>query len=163
MAVAILDDLIRHQEWADASHWHALRDHPAALADAAVRDRLHHIHMVQHAFLWMLGVSEFARTTPSDFADADALLAYARQHHGAYSAIRARLADETWLAATLSPPWFKDPPLTLNRREALTQVVMHSQWHRGQNAARLRELGGDVPGTDYIVWLWKGRPEPRWD
>jgi uncharacterized damage-inducible protein DinB len=39
---------------------------------------------------------------------------------------------------------------------------MHSQHHRGQNATRLRELGGEPPMTDLIVWYWKGRPGPRW-
>jgi uncharacterized damage-inducible protein DinB len=39
---------------------------------------------------------------------------------------------------------------------------MHSHFHRGQNATRLRELGGEPPTTDYIFWLWKGRPKPVW-
>jgi uncharacterized damage-inducible protein DinB len=58
--------------------------------------------------------------------------------------------------------WFTAPPLWITVAEALTQCVMHSQHHRGQNAARLRELGGEPPTTDYIVWLWKGRPAPAW-
>ena len=45
--------------------------------------------------------------------------------------------------------WFKDPPLSITVAEALTQCVMHSQHHRGQNASRLRELGGEPPTTDY--------------
>jgi uncharacterized damage-inducible protein DinB len=32
----------------------------------------------------------------------------------------------------------KDAPLTLTVTEALTQCAMHSHYHRGQNAARLR-------------------------
>jgi len=59
-------------------------------------------------------------------------------------------------------PWFKDPPLSLTVAEALTQGAMHSQYHRGQNATRLRDLGGEPPTTDYIVWLWKGRPQADW-
>jgi uncharacterized damage-inducible protein DinB len=39
---------------------------------------------------------------------------------------------------------------------------MHSHYHRGQNATRLRELGGEPPPTDLIVWYWKGRPAPEW-
>jgi uncharacterized damage-inducible protein DinB len=39
---------------------------------------------------------------------------------------------------------------------------MHSHYHRGQNATRLRELGGDPPGTDLITWIWKGRPAASW-
>ena len=30
------------------------------------------------------------------------------------------------------------------------------------NAVILRELGGEPPATDLIVWLWKGRPAPDW-
>jgi uncharacterized damage-inducible protein DinB len=39
---------------------------------------------------------------------------------------------------------------------------MHSHHHRGQNATRLRELGGVPPSTDLIVWYWKGKPTPSW-
>ena len=41
-------------------------------------------------------------------------------------------------------------------------MAMHSQYHRGQNAMILRELGGEPPTTDLIVWHWKGRPDPDW-
>jgi uncharacterized damage-inducible protein DinB len=52
--------------------------------------------------------------------------------------------------------------MTLTVTEALTQCDMHSQHHRGQNATRLRELGGEPPPTDLIFWYWKGRPAPEW-
>jgi len=55
-----------------------------------------------------------------------------------------------------------DAPTKISIGEALTQAAMHSHYHRGQNATRLRELGGEPPMTDYIVWLWKGRPQPAW-
>jgi uncharacterized damage-inducible protein DinB len=45
----------------------------------------------------------------------------------------------------------------------MQQVVMHSEHHRGQNAVRLRELGGAMPPTDYIYWIVEGRPAPVWD
>ncbi len=45
-----LDELYAHQEWADAEHWRAFEAHPAALDDKAIRERLLHIHLVQHAF-----------------------------------------------------------------------------------------------------------------
>jgi hypothetical protein len=50
-----LYELYAHQEWADAEHWRALEAHPAALEDKAIRQRLLHIHLVQHAFLWVTG------------------------------------------------------------------------------------------------------------
>ncbi len=66
------------------------------------------------------------------------------------------------LAEPVSIVWFKDPPLTITVAEALTQCAMHSQYHRGQNATRLRELGGEPPTTDLIYWQWKGRPSGAW-
>jgi hypothetical protein len=53
---SLLCDLYGHQEWADAEHWRAIEAHPPALADTAIRDRLHHVHLVQHVFLWATGV-----------------------------------------------------------------------------------------------------------
>ena len=60
------------------------------------------------------------------------------------------------LSESVTFSWFKDPPLTITVTEALTQCAMHSQWHRGQNATRLRELGGEPPAVDLTVWYWKG-------
>ena len=67
------------------------------------------------------------------------------------------------LAECIPVPWFKDPPLELSVGRALTQAAMHSHYHRGQNATRLRELGGEPPMTDLIVWYWRGQPAPVWD
>jgi uncharacterized damage-inducible protein DinB len=47
--------------------------------------------------------------------------------------------------------------------EALTQVAMHTQHHRGQLMTRLKALGGQPQNVDYIIWAWKNRPEGRWD
>src|SRR5208337_1920874 len=58
-----LDELYAHQEWADAEHWRAFEAYPAALADKAIRERLFHIHLVQHGFLWVTG----PRTAEFDF------------------------------------------------------------------------------------------------
>ena len=55
--------------------------------------------------------------------------------------------DEVHLAEVVTVPWFQ-PPLKISVRHALTQAAMHSHYHRGQNATRLRELGGVPPGTD---------------
>src|SRR5436190_16792306 len=51
----MLQDLLHHQEWADAEHWRAIESWPAATADPAIRTRLHHIHLVQRAFVWIVG------------------------------------------------------------------------------------------------------------
>ena len=157
-----LRDLYAHQAWADAEHWNAIGAHPAAREDAAIRQRLHHLHFVQHAFLWTVGPRDhpFAVTKPGDFTSFDRLREYAREYH-----VRApilRDLSDARLAEPVSIVWFKDPPLTITVAEALTQCAMHSQYHRGQNATRLRELGGEPPPTDLIYWQWKGRPPGAW-
>lgn len=158
-----LDDLYHHQAWADGEHWRAIAAHEPARSDKAIHDRLHHIHFVQHAFLWIAkrGGAGFRFTKPEDFPALDDLIRYARGYYDEIFPLIARLTDAD-LAATIDVPWFKDPPLAITLEEALTQAAMHSHYHRGQNATRLRELGGEPPMTDYIVWLWKGRPAAEW-
>jgi uncharacterized damage-inducible protein DinB len=158
-----LRELYAHQSWADAEHWHALGEHQAARSDQAIRHRLHHIHFVQHAFLWTVGdrLAPFAMTTPDDFHSFEALQAYAREYHERVHPFLQTLTDLR-LAALVTVVWFKDPPLTITVAQALTQCAMHSHYHRGQNATRLRELGGVPPTTDLIFWQWRGRPAGAW-
>jgi uncharacterized damage-inducible protein DinB len=159
----LLRDLHGHQAWADAESWRAIEAHPPARDDRAIRDRLHHIHIVQRAFRWIVGTREptFAMTTPADFATLGDLKAYAREYYDEMAVFFATLTTER-LDAPIGVPWFTDPPLSITVAEALTQCAMHSQHHRGQNATRLRELGGEPPTTDLIVWYWKGRPPAVW-
>ncbi len=77
----MLRDLYAHQAWADAEHWRAFEAHPPALADAAISERLHHIHLVQRAFLSIVRRAPFSPTSLKDFADMTALKEYARQYH----------------------------------------------------------------------------------
>lgn len=158
-----LEELYAHQEWADAEHWRAFEAHPPALGDKAIRERLHHIHLVQHAFLWITGprAEAFANRKLEDFPSVSDLKKYEREglsqlNDFVNSLDRAR-ADEM-----VEVIWFR-PPAKISIRQALTQAAMHSHYHRGQNAARLRELGGTPPTTDFIVWLHKGQPKAVWE
>jgi uncharacterized damage-inducible protein DinB len=159
----LIQDFYGHQEWADAEHWRAIAAHQPARDDAAIHNRLHHIHLVQRAFLWAVGdrQARFELTKPEDFASIEDLKTYARAYHDAVRGFLATVSDER-LSETIAMPWFKDPPLTITVTEALTQCAMHSHYHRGQNATRLRELGGEPPLTDLITWFWKGRPAADW-
>jgi uncharacterized damage-inducible protein DinB len=160
----LLQDLFGHQEWADAEHWRAIAANPAARDDQAIRNRLHHIHLVQRGFTWAVGerTTGFTFSTPDDFDTFDDLRAFARASHANIDQLLSGITDPR-LNESVTIEWFKDPPLTISVAEALTQCAMHSQWHRGQNAARLRELGATPPAVDLIVWYWKGRPAPAWD
>ena len=91
-----LDELYAHQEWADAEHWRAFEAHPAALGDKAIRERLLHIHQVQHGFLWMTGprTSEFAFKKLEDFRGMADLKQYAQRYHLAVENCSADRSDE---------------------------------------------------------------------
>jgi len=159
----LLRDLYAHQSWADAEHWRSIEAHPPAAGDAAIRNRLHHLHLVQRAFRWIVGDRQtpFTITKPEDFGALADLKAWAREYHDEVARYLPSLPASRFDAA-IQVPWFSEPPLTLTVAEALTQAAMHSQWHRGQNAVRLRELGVEPPTVDLIVWYWKGRPAPAW-
>jgi uncharacterized damage-inducible protein DinB len=157
-----LDELFAHQEWADAEHWRAFEAHRTALDDKAIRERLFHIHIVQHAFLYMTGprTSQFDWKKPEDFPAAAELKKYAQQGLAELNAL-LRAASAERLEEIIEIPWFK-PPARISVRQALTQAAMHSHYHRGQNATRFRELGGTPPTTDYITWLHLGQPAAKW-
>jgi uncharacterized damage-inducible protein DinB len=161
----LLADLYGHQAWADAQHWRAIGAHQPARDDQAIRVRLHHIHIVQRAFLWMVGdrKADFVMTKPEDFASFEELKSYARSYHDEVWQLMAGMSDER-LGDEISVPWApQDARQALTVTEALLQCAMHSQYHRGQNATRLRELGGEPPTTDLIMWYWTGRKAADWD
>jgi uncharacterized damage-inducible protein DinB len=159
---ALLRDFYGHQAWADAEHWRAIESHPAARDDAAIRARLYHIHLVQRAFRSFVGDRQTSFDVKADdFATLAHLKAWARAYHDEMLPLLDSLSDSR-LAERVDIQWFHDPPLDLTVTEALAQCAMHSQWHRGQNATRLRELGAEPPTVDFIVWIWKGRPAAAW-
>ncbi len=153
----LLIELYQHQEWADMLHWAAFEQYPRALGDGEIRKRLYHLHMTQYAFYCITSGEKFAFRQPEEFADIMTLKNFAIDTHNLFRHLLSKVT-EPGLEEILNIPWFKEPPLMISRRNALVQAVYHSQYHRGQNAMRMRELGGEPPMTDYIAWLWKGRP-----
>ena len=162
--MTLLGDLYAHQAWADAELWSALAAHGTAWEDARLRERQHHIHLVQHAFLAVVGsldVPSVIRRRLEEFETPAALMGWAQEFHAAAVPLVEGL-PQAERQSMVTIPWFKDPPCRITREQALTQAAMHSHYHRAQNATRLRELGGEPPLTDLIVWYWKDRPRPRW-
>src|ERR1700674_3896601 len=84
-----LDELYAHQEWADAEHWRAFEGHAAALTDRAIRERLHHIHLVQSGFLWVVGPrsEQFVMTKIEDYSNITDLKTFARKCHSKMAAM----------------------------------------------------------------------------
>ena len=156
-----LRDLWAHQAWADAKLWGALLAHEAAHADTVLRERTLHVHQAQEAFLgFALGEEiDFDRT--DGFTALPSIRDYGRSVLERGSSLLAG-SDPAWVARTVTPPWRHDPPLRFTAGEGMLQAILHSQHHRGQNALRLRELGGEPPTTDWILWIAAGRPRPEW-
>jgi uncharacterized damage-inducible protein DinB len=154
-------DLFKHQAWADAIHWKAFESLPSMFEDKKVLERLYHIHIVQHGYLSILGKRQFVYKKSEDFKTPDELKKYAQCfHEEIFNVIQAIPVENP--GEVVSIPWFNDPPLSITVEEAMMQLIMHSQYHRGQNATRFRELGGDPPNTDFVTWLWKGCPAAEW-
>lgn len=162
-------DLLAHAAWADAEVWIAIRALPESLADAALREKLHHIHIVQYAFpaIWDRRAIDVAPL--ESFSDIGAMIAWARKGHEALAA-RVALMTEAEAGTHASVPWSKlvaerigTEPAPVTVGETMLQVAFHSTYHRGQANTRLREIGGKPPLVDYIAWIWFRRPAPRWD
>ena len=155
----LIRDLFDYQAWADAQMWHYFGATPAAHDDKKVLELFGHIHAVQRFFLSAvqgepLTVDELRKELPlAELRDS-----YVRFHEQA-SRYLPKMRD-SHLKDVITVPWFPDFQPKVS--EALMQVVLHTQHHRAQIASLLRALGGDPKPVDYIVWVSKNRPEPRW-
>ncbi|MGI8733693.1 MAG: DinB family protein [Pyrinomonadaceae bacterium] len=166
-ALELLADLSRHTEWADATVWRAVLSSPAATTDQRIRDWLHHIHMVQHAFINVWRGQEHSANAGSELGLVE-LANWGREYHQLAAEHLAALNEDD-LDQPMNMPWAKfltkhlgrDPSGT-TRGETIMQVASHSTYHRGQVNARLRELGEEPPLTDFIAWIWFGKPAAEW-
>jgi uncharacterized damage-inducible protein DinB len=155
-------DLYRHQEWADAELWRACDSHPGALSDPELWERQHHIHLVQRAFLHVVQGGDVRGATvkkPADYVNPGELMAEAQGYYGRVWPFMDGLEGDA-LERPIAIPWFKG--LALPMHQALMQATLHSHYHRGQQATRLRQLGATPPNLDYIYWIWKSRPAAQW-
>jgi uncharacterized damage-inducible protein DinB len=164
-ALEFIRDLYGHQEWADAEHWKAIEAHPGAIDDDGICKRLRHLHTTQHAYLLLVrGDQVDLRSFAKRYGDSVAMQAV-KGHAVEVHRETAKLLSElpaSRLEEKILIPWFKDPAFNVTIGQALAQAAMHSQYHRGQNATRLRELGGKPPTTDFVLWILKGRPKGEW-
>jgi uncharacterized damage-inducible protein DinB len=156
----LIRDLYAHQAWADAALVHEVLAHPPAAKDETMRKTLHHIVGVQRAFLSMFLARPFdvAREmrVPDTMEEVERVFRETQVEAGEFvnqldDAGLERIIDFSFLPGTRLPV-----------RDLLIQVFLHSQNHRGQCLARLRELGDKPPTLDWILWL-KGRPVAKWD
>lgn len=151
----ILRELFQHQAWADAALLRAVREYPEAWNDEKLRSTLHHMVLVQRAFLALF------EGRPFDFQQEAKILEtledmeriYRNTHDQEFAFLGQ--VDDAALHQVKDMPWI--PGCRPSLVEMLLQVVMHSQNHRGQCLTRLRSLGATPPTLDFILWV-KDRP-----
>lgn len=162
MNIADCQALLHHAHWADALTWTSVLrgDHD----DAELRKTLFHLHTAQWVYLHVWRGEPFA---PRSFSDLVTLREWAREYHLAVSLHAGGTLDAD-TGRDISFPWRDElvrrfgPAPTTSWSDSVVQVAMHSAHHRGQVARRVRELGGEPPVTDYIAWVWLGRPAAEW-
>ena len=163
----MFDKLYRHMEWADAAIWDCILSNEIAAADTGIRERLHHIHLVQRAFfsIWHGQRPEF--TELSAFEDGSALARWGREHHKRLERFIADLSEDRF-DEIVNLPWAERLAAEYGTvhdstfAETLVQVPSHSTNHRGQVLTKLREIGAKPPTLDFIAWVWRGKPPAKW-
>ncbi len=159
-------ELFRHMEWADALVWRAVFGAPAAAADSVIRRRLHHIHLVQRAFFQIWQGRPLSLEGIDSFSP-DQLAQWGHDYHRTVAGFLDSLTPAS-LATEVVLPWAArfapagSSPHNPSLGETLAQVASHSTYHRGQVNARLRDVGVEPPLTDFIAWVWYGKPAPAW-
>lgn len=155
-----LRDLMAHAEWANAVFFHTWGKSPAR-DNEEMRRRVEHVAGVQAGFLSVLRGETVGRPPDGPPPSFDELKGRTQTGHKELRAFVGSL-NEAGMSRTVRVPWFPEPACVITVPEALVQVAMHTQHHRGQLMTRLKDLGGEPKNVNWIIWLWKSRPEARW-
>ena len=162
----MLNALMDHMEWADAAVWRA------AMKQAQPDQRLHklllHLHSTQRAFLQVWRSAPLSLPSESKYPDLPSVLAFGRPYYAEAKQIVAH-ADETQKKRLMSIQWADAYTTKFNKKavpatfeETVHQVTTHTTYHRGQINTRIKELGGDPPLVDFIIWVWLQKPAAEW-
>jgi uncharacterized damage-inducible protein DinB len=142
--------------WADEQHWKTLHENTRLFDDADIRNRLNHMlkafEMLQT--LARGGTPDF--TGNKEIESLDAIRTAMAQSHARMSETLAEVDTEQKVTLPRGP----NGPFEAPAGVLLLQALTHSQYHRGQNAARMRELGVIPPMTDFVFWYALGQPDP---
>lgn len=172
----LLQDLYRHQHWADAQVWSAVHHFPAAHEDADLRARLMHLHGVQQLWLarWEASLGRVHEGEPphgarspqllprtEDFPDWETLRHFAHRCHEGLDAFLTELRGRD-LPREVVYKSLHGEPFTGLLGDLMLHLPMHSAHHRGQIALSLHRLGIAPPDLDLVTWQRMGRPKPDW-
>jgi uncharacterized damage-inducible protein DinB len=154
MDVELLKSLARHQAWADTEHSKTIHANTTLLEDAQIRKRLNHM-VTATEMLQTLARGE--APDPSRNKDKESIEELQAAMDKANAELLAAL-ESVDLASMIKLPRGPKGPFEAPAGVLLLQALMHSHHHRGQNAARMRELGVTPPMTDFVVWYALGQP-----
>jgi uncharacterized damage-inducible protein DinB len=150
----LLQDLARHQAWADEAHWKAFHENSKLLEDSEIQKRLNHM-VSSLRMLTTLARGEtpdpvgMTSTEPVEQLEA----AVSKANGAIIEAI-----NTVNLGKMISLPRGPKGPWEAPAGVLLLQAITHGQHHRGQNASRMRQLGVTPPMTDFVIWYAIGRP-----
>ena len=158
--------LAAHMEWADAKVWSAILAAQEARDDRPLRDKLRHLHETQQQYLSMWTgqpprSAEEGASLAAVYEWAQAFYAPARGFLGATDAA-AMAGTVAGVFAERMEHYLGPAQGTVTLADTVVQVVTHTTHHRGQVMTRLREIGGEPPLVDYVIWLWSGTPAAAW-
>jgi uncharacterized damage-inducible protein DinB len=157
--LAMLQNLVRHKGYADASLLKAIRQNDRAAQDDDLRRLLHHIILANRFWLMQSLNRPFALEEESRVPKSlEAVAGRYRETH-IDELLWVSNLEETDLDRKLVSPYI--PGGSCSVAEGVMQICMHSHGHRSQCATRLRQLGATPPVLDFILWL-KDRSAADW-
>lgn len=159
--------LLEHMEWADALAWKSVRTVSGPASDDKLKGLLHHLHSVQWVYLHIWRGEPLQIAALDSFNDLADVKEWARRYYAQLGPFVETL-DASVLSRSLEFPWAKHieerfgsvGPVRLD--DSVLQVTLHSTYHRGQIAMRVRDAAGEPELTDFVAWLWMGRPAAEW-
>lgn len=157
--------LLGHAEWADAMVWKSVSG--LGQEDPELREKLHHLHSVQWAYLHIWRGEAVKPRELSTLPTLAAIQSWAREYYRELPSYLTTLSDAA-LAREVRFPWADRLVQRFGRArpaswaESVLQVAMHTSYHRGQVARRLRQLDVEPPLSDFIAWVWMDRPAADW-
>lgn len=157
--------LLQHMQWADNEVWKKVLSFEAAQNDERIKNLFYHLHQVQYAFYFLWNEAPIEIPKPEEFADLKSIAkwgyAYQQKLIEFLASTKANEKDKV-----IQIPWsvfverkIKQKVVPATLEETMLQVALHSTYHRGQINIRFRELGGEPPTVDFIVWIWLGKPK----
>jgi uncharacterized damage-inducible protein DinB len=143
-----LQTLFRYVAWADRRVLAALRETPAAQAEAL--PLLAHLLAAEH--VWLSRLLQREQQHPVwPTLDLDACESLLAENEAGYRDYLAELADDQF-SAVVSYKTSQGQPMSSTVLDILTQVFTHGPYHRGQIAKIIGRTGGTAINTDYIMF-----------